>query len=55
MVADVVMNTGSAFKVAVALEVFCQACAGSLDVDQVLTFILERFPGTASTSTLRSR
>jgi len=44
--ADVVMNTGSAFKVAVALEVFCQACAGSLDLDQVLTFIPERFPGT---------
>lgn len=47
--ADAVMNTGSAFKVAVALEVFCQAAVGTLDLNQVLTFRPEKFPDTSVT------
>ncbi|HVX45148.1 MAG TPA: serine hydrolase [Mycobacteriales bacterium] len=43
--ADAVMNTGSAFKVAVALEVFCQAHSGRLDLDDALVFTPEKLPG----------
>jgi beta-lactamase class A len=41
---DDVVQTGSAFKIAVALEVYCQASAGELDLDDRLRFDAERAP-----------
>ncbi len=42
--ADRVMQAASAFKIAVALEVFCQASSSELDVDEQLDFRAERAP-----------
>jgi len=41
---DRVMQTASAFKIAVALEVYCQASTGELDPDEQLQFDAERAP-----------
>ena len=40
--ADDVLQAGSAFKIAIALEVCCQARAGHLDLDEHLRFNAER-------------
>lgn len=42
--ADRVVQTGSAFKIAIALEVYCLASVGELDLDQPLRFDAERAP-----------
>lgn len=42
--ADHVVQAASAFKIAVALEVYCQASAGQLDLDEHLRFNAERAP-----------
>ena len=42
--ADQVVQAGSAFKIAVALEVYWQASAGQLDLDEHLRFDAERVP-----------
>jgi beta-lactamase class A len=42
--ADQVVQAGSAFKIAVALEVYCQASAGQLDLNEHLRFTAERAP-----------
>jgi beta-lactamase class A len=42
--ADHVVQAGSAFKIAVALEVYCQASARQLDLDEHLRFTAERAP-----------
>lgn len=42
--ADHVVQAGSAFKIAVALEVYCQASAGDLDLNEHLRFTAERVP-----------
>ena len=42
--ADHVVQAGSAFKIAVALEVYCQASAGQLDLNEHLRFTAERAP-----------
>ena len=42
--ADQVVQAGSAFKIAVALEVYGQASAGQLDLDEHLRFTAERAP-----------
>jgi len=39
---DQVVQAGSAFKIAVALEVYCQANTGQLDLDEHLRFTAER-------------
>jgi beta-lactamase class A len=44
MDADRVVPTGSAFKIAVCLEVFCQAASGNLDLAEPLRFEAERAP-----------
>jgi beta-lactamase class A len=41
---DRVMQTASAFKIAVALEVYCQVSGGELDPDEQLRFDAERAP-----------
>lgn len=48
--ADALVNTGSAFKVAIALEVFCQAVAGALDLDEELIFTPEKFDTAGATA-----
>jgi beta-lactamase class A len=40
--ADQAVQAGSAFKIAIALEVYCQASAGQLDLDEHLRFNAER-------------
>src|SRR6476619_1281911 len=40
--ADQVVPAGSAFKIAVALDVYCQANAGPLDLDEQFRFTAER-------------
>lgn len=40
--ADELVSTGSAFKVAIALEVFCQADAGEIDLAEWLPFAAEK-------------
>jgi beta-lactamase class A len=42
--ADQVVQAGSAFKIAVALEVYCQASTGDLALDEHLRFSAERVP-----------
>jgi beta-lactamase class A len=42
--ADQVVQAGSAFKIAIALEVYCQASAGQLDLNEHLRFTAERAP-----------
>jgi beta-lactamase class A len=42
--ADQVVQAGSAFKIAVALEVYCQASTGDLDLNEHLRFTAERVP-----------
>jgi beta-lactamase class A len=42
--ADQVVQAGSAFKIAVALEVYCQASTGDLDLNEHLRFNAERVP-----------
>jgi beta-lactamase class A len=44
MDADRVVQTGSAFKIAVCLEVYCQAASGDLDIAKRLRFHAERAP-----------
>ena len=39
---DQVVQAGSAFKIAVALEVYCQTNTGQLDLDEHLRFTAER-------------
>ena len=40
--ADQAVQAGSAFKIAIALEVYCQASAGQLDLNEHLRFNAER-------------
>ena len=47
--ADQVVQAGSAFKIAVALEVYCQASTGDLDLNEHLRFNAERVPVTDGT------
>ena len=47
--ADQVVQAGSAFKIAVALEVYCQANTGQLDLNEHLRFTAERAPVTDGT------
>src|SRR5205823_7384235 len=46
---DQVVQAGSAFKIAVALEVYCQANTGQLDLDEHLRFTAERAAVTDGT------
>ena len=46
---DQVVQAGSAFKIAVALEVYCQANTGQLDLDEHLRFTAERAAVTGGT------